>query len=281
MRRAHWLPVENGTVSVAKIALLPLAILVGIGHPVIVATLIPSVLAIAVLFPQVTRLARVPQPRTEPIVAVAGSLGELPRLVRRTTTSVALSLGTLTVTPFIVTAAAGPSQGAVFSLSLSVVQSLDFVGAALGVSLVVHASTAADQSGDMALAVFKRTAAVVGLGAAALIAVSPLVLRALNPRYVTLRGAEIITILAVGSFVRCVYVIWAALQRARRQMRALLMLNAVAATSVLATMAPVAHHWGAVGAALVIAAAQVILSAGAALHLMLQRSAGRAAVRST
>jgi O-antigen/teichoic acid export membrane protein len=114
-----------------------------------------------------------------------------------------------------------------------------------------------------------------------LIAVSPLVLRALNPRYVTLRGAEIITILAVGSFVRCVYVIWAALQRARRQMRALLMLNAVAATSVLATMAPVAHHWGAVGAALVIAAAQVILSAGAALHLMLQRSAGRAAVRST
>jgi O-antigen/teichoic acid export membrane protein len=281
MRRAHWLPVENGTVSVAKIALLPLAILVGVGHPVIVATLIPSVLAIAVLFPQVRRLARLAQPGSERFVAVADPLGELPRLVRRTTTSVALSLGTLTLTPFIVTAAAGPSQGAVFSLALSVVQSLDFVGAALGVSLVVHASTAADESGDMALAVFKRTAAVVGIGAGVLIAISPFVLRALNPRYVTLHGAEIITILAVGSFVRCGYVIWAALQRARRQMRALLGLNAVAATSVLATIAPIAHHWGAVGAAVVIASAQVLLSAGAALHLLLRRSTGRAAVRST
>jgi O-antigen/teichoic acid export membrane protein len=276
MRRAHWLPIENGTVSIAKIALLPLALLVGVSHPVIVATLIPSVLAIAVLYPQVARIARLPAPVRDAGLAVPDSLGELPRLVRRTTTSVALSLGTLTLTPFIVTAAAGPSQGAVFALGLSVVQSLDFVGAALGVSLVVHASTAAAESGGMALAVFKRTAAVVGVGAVALIAVSPFVLHALNPRYVTLHGAAIITILAVGSFVRCGYVIWAALQRARRQMRVLLLLNAVAALSVLATLPPVADRWGAVGAAVVVASAQVVLSAGAAVHVLVRRSTATA-----
>jgi len=267
MGRAHWLPLENGSVSLGKIALLPPAIAVGVFEPVLVATLVPSVVAVSVLFPQVLRLSRRPSPRDAETGALTEAVAGFSRMVQRTTASVALSLGTLTATPFIVTAAAGPTQGAVFSLALSVVQSLDFVGAALGVSLVVHASGAGPAGGRMAMIVFKRTAAVVGAGAVVLVIIAPFVLRTLNPRYLHLHGAVIIAILAAGSFSRCLYVIWAALQRARREMRALLVFNGTAATAVLATMAPVSLRWGATGAAIVIAGANALLSSLAAGHL--------------
>ena len=208
---------------------------------------------------------------------VGGAPDQLPRLVIRTTTSVALSLGTLTATPFIVTAAAGPKDGAVFSLGLNIVQSLDFVGAALGVSLVVHASSRAAESGRMALGVFKRTAAVVGLGAIALVAVSPFVLRLLNPSYVHLHGPALIAVLAIGSFLRTPYVIWAALQRSRRDMRPLLVLNSIAAMVVFALLPLAAHRWGAIGAGVVVALAQAILSAGCGLHMLMTYRRGEQA----
>jgi hypothetical protein len=73
----------------------------------------------------------------------------------------------------------------------------------------------------------------------------------------------VITLLALGSVVRVVYVIWAALQRARRRMGVLLGLNAAAATLVFTALVPVADRWGAVGAAAVLASAQLFLTLGA------------------
>jgi O-antigen/teichoic acid export membrane protein len=274
MRRAHWLPFENGSVSILKIVLLPLALVLGVRQPVVIASMLPSIAAIAVLYPRVRGLSRTiaDDPHT---TVIADADREVPKLVTRTTTSVALSLGTLTLTPFIVTATAGPSQGAVFSLCLSIVQAMDFVGAALGVSLVVHASAKASEAAAMALGVFKRTALIVGLAGIALVCVAPFVLRMLNPSYVHLRGPLVVAVLALGSFARVIYVIWAALQRARRNMRTLLILNAVAAAFVLITLPFAADSEGAVGAAVVIAAAQVILSAGASVQLLAARMRSR------
>lgn len=263
--RARWLPIENGSVSIAKIALLPLALGVALPHPVVVVSVLPTLGAIAVLRPQVRRLAagRPDGPGT----IGADAVTELPRLAARTTTSIAMSLGVLTATPFLVTAAAGPTEGAVFSLGLAIVQSLDFVGAALGVSLVVHAAGAGADGAHMARMVFARSAAIVGTAAIALVALTPFVLRLLNPRYLHLHGVAVIALLAFGSVSRCGYVIWAALQRARRRMRALMAFNAVAAALVLAAIVPVADRWGAVGAAALVAAANLLLSLCAAGHV--------------
>jgi O-antigen/teichoic acid export membrane protein len=268
MGRAHWLPIENGSVSLVKIGLLPVGIAIGVYQPVLVATLVPSLIAVAFVLPALRQMARPPAPAA---AAVADPLRQLPHMARRTIVSGALTLGTLTASPFLVTASAGPTQGAVFSLGLSIVQSLDFVGAALGVSLVVHASAAVHDSGRMALIVFKRTAAVVGAGAVVLVGAAPFLLHVLNPRYLHLHGALVIAILAAGSVTRCLYVIWAALQKARRAMRAMLVYNCIAAGYVLVVIAPVGARWGAVGAAAVVASANALLSAFAAGHLIWQR----------
>ena len=269
--RARWLPIENGSVSLVKIGLLPLALTAGLAQPVVVASLLPCVAAIAVLRPQVRRLAARQEGRAHTVDAVR----ELPRLALRTTVSLAMSLGVLTATPFLVTAAAGPEHGAVFSLALAIVQSLDFVGAALGVSLVVHASGHDADGGRMARVVLVRTAGIVGGGAVVLVLLAPFALRLLDGRYLQLHGVAVIGLLALGSASRCGYVIWAALQRSRRQMRALLTLNAVAASLVLAAIVPVASRWGAVGAAALVASANVFLTVCAGVHVAARRPARR------
>jgi len=269
--RARWLPIENGSVSLVKIGLLPLALAVGVAQPVVVASLLPCVAAIAVLRPQVSRLAAGHEGRSATVDAVA----ELPRLALRTTVSIAMSLGVLTATPFLVTAAAGPERGAVFSLALAIVQSLDFVGAALGVSLVVHASGKDADGARMARIVLARAAAIVGGGAVVLVLLSPFALRLLDGRYLQLHGVVVIALLALGSAGRCGYVIWAALQRARRQMRALLTLNAVVASAVLAAIVPIASRWGAVGAAALVAGANLFLTLCAGIHVAARHHARR------
>jgi len=272
LQRASWLPGENGTTSALKIGLVPAAIGLGVGYPVVVASLLPCVLAVAVLLPQVRRLAAGAGPDSGR-TTIEDAPAHLQQLVKRTTASIAMSLGALTITPFIVTAAAGPAQGAVFSLGLAIVQSLDFVGAALGVSLVVHASGAEGADRDMAVAVLKKTAALVTAGAVVLVVIAPWVLRILNPTYEHLHGVRVITILAVAAVLRPAYVIWASLQRARRRMRSLLVLNALASSFALTAMAPIAARWGAVGAAGTIVAAQLILSIGACVHVASGRMA--------
>ncbi len=271
MRRAHWLPIENGTVSAVKIALVPVGLALGLAQPVVVANLVPAVLAIAILYPRVRALGR--QEGVAESSVSQGGVSALRRMTRRTTSSVALSLGTLTLTPFLVTAAAGPIPGAVFSLALSVVQSLDFVGAALGVSLVVHASASASGTGTMARAVFWRASAVVGGGAVALVLLTPFVLRLVNPIFLDLHGVAVISVLAVGSVSRVGYVIWAGLQRARRNMRPVLIVNGLGSAVALLSVVPAAQAWGAVGAAVAVASAQFVLTLGTCVHLLAVRGA--------
>jgi hypothetical protein len=266
--RAHWLPFENAGVSIAKIGLLPALAAVALGLPLVVATLIPAVAAVAVIAPRVHGFARSADARAPQVAAGEPALAvrQLNALTRRTTASVALTLGALTLLPFVVTAVAGPAQGAVFALCLSITQSLDFVASALGVSLVVHGSARRSEAAHMARIVLLRSVVIVGAGALALVLIAGPVLRAMNPAYIALRGVEVITILAAASVVRTVFVTWSALQRARRAYRPILVLNSLGAVTLYTTLPAFCSHWGAVGAASALGVAQGVLSLGAAVH---------------
>ena len=279
LRRSHWLPVENGLVSLAKVALVPALVAAGAGAPVVVATLVPAALAVAVLAPAVHRTARTAgtaagSPASGTAEHGAGTATAFAPLARRTTAGVALTLGSLTLLPFVVTAVAGPAQGAVFALCLALVSGLDFAGAALGVSVVVHAAARPDDAAHLARAAFARAAAVVGAGGVVLVAVAPALLRLLGPSYVSLHGVAVVTVLAASSLARTGFVVWAGLQRARRRLGPVLRLNAVAACCLFAALLPAAHRWGAVGAAGALAAAQTVLALGAALDVLRHRGAG-------
>lgn len=271
LNRAGWLPPANVTASLGKIVLLPVLV-VGVGwHSLELATVVSAAVVVLVLAPMIRRTLIADDLATTTQLPAPRSFGEVNRLVVSSVTSVALSLGVLLLSPFLVTAFGGPSQGALFALSLSVVQALDLIGAAMGVSLVVHASGASVHTWAMARPVLIRTAALV-TAVAVLIAVSaPIALTLLNPEYGAMGASGVIALLCAGSIVRVLYMVWAAMQLARRNMKVLLALNVITASLFFALVPAMAGSHGAIGGAFALLVAQSVLSAGAAAHIIVTR----------
>jgi GT2 family glycosyltransferase/O-antigen/teichoic acid export membrane protein len=268
--RARWQPIVNIVMSLGRIVLLPVLILTVSWHSVEVATVVCAAAVVLVLRPMILRVLNGADdlPMTTSL-SVAESIKEFNRLVVATMASVALSLGLLIVSPSLVTAFGGPSQGALFALSLSIVQALDLIGAAMGVSLVVHASGAPEQTWSMARSVLIKTAALVAAGAVVIAALTPVGLTLLNPEYGAMGAVGVVGLMCAGSVIRVPYMVWAAMQRARRNMKALLTLNFASAALFLGTVPGMADRHGAVGGATALLVAQSVLSAGAALHMLL------------
>jgi O-antigen/teichoic acid export membrane protein len=194
--------------------------------------------------------------------------GEFNRLVVRTITSATLSLGVLNLTPFLVTVLAGPSQGALFAIALSITQTLDFVIAALAVSLIVHASGAPEQATTMARTVLIRANTVAIVGAVIIVPLAPLALQLLNAQYGAIGANRVIALLSFACVIRTVYTVWAALERSRRNMKAILVLDFVSAALLLAVLPGLCHVSGAIGGAFALLLADLLRTAGAVTYFV-------------
>jgi len=274
--RARWLPAANIAASAGKIALLPLLALTLKWHSVELAFVISALTVVLVLRPAIRRMINsgsgLPATATLPESQAAHTFN---KLVTQTITSSGLSLGVLTVTPFLVTVIAGPEQGALFALSLAIVQILDMVAAALGLSLVVHASSTPEDGNTMARGILIRSVALIVAGAAVMIAVVPVTLRLVNPIYGEMGAAGVIAVLCAGSVVRVIYIVWSGLQRARRKMKMLLILNFITGSMLFAIIPGLAGRYGALGGALAVLIPQTVLSLGAVAHFLATRRHGQ------
>ncbi|OJF12237.1 lipopolysaccharide biosynthesis protein [Couchioplanes caeruleus] len=266
MGRARWLPIENGLVSVCKIGFLPvLALSSAFGPVVVTATLLPALIGVLVMTPRVFRLAAAAD-ETAPAPELAA---EAKALAWRLMTAGAMTIGATTLLPFVVTAVAGPAEGAIFALCLAIVQGLDFVPAALGVSLVVHHAGLDDAPFPrVARVVLARTALLVTAGAVVLSLTAPFALPLLGETYAGLDGVTTLAILAGAAIPRTLFIIWAALQRARRNVRPLLRVNAMTVIVLYVSVGLLANRFGGVGAAAGLLIAQVWMTACAALHIV-------------
>jgi O-antigen/teichoic acid export membrane protein len=268
--RARWLPAANIAVSVVKIALLPLFAMMFAWHSVELAFVASATLVVLVLTPAIGRIIAsgkdLPDKATIP---ESRAIGAFNSLVVQTMASSALSLGALTVTPFLVTKFAGPKEGALFALSLSIVQALDMIGAGMGVSLVVHASSSPEQGNAMARSIMLRATALCVVGSVGLVAVMPTLLRLLNKAYGEMSATSVIAVLCLGSIIRVVYMVWSGLQRSRRRMKMPLVFNFISAAMLFAIIPGLCAAHGALGGAIAILIPQMVLSAGAATHFLL------------
>ena len=271
--RARWMLAVNGVIGVLRIGLLVAFAMSFVWHDVELAFVLASALVLLTLRPVIGRIVESSDGMPDTATLSADeSIREFDRFVVRTFAAVALSLGVLAITPFLVTAFGGPREGALFALSLSIVQTLDFIGTALAVSLVVHASNAPETAEPMARSILVKAFVLAVVGAVGLVAIAPTVLRMLNPEYGQMRAGAVIAVLCVASVVRTFYMVWAALQRSRRNMRALLVLNACATVTLFSTLPWLTEAHGAFGGALAILLAQTLLSIGAGVHFAMTRS---------
>jgi hypothetical protein len=93
----------------------------------------------------------------------------------------------------------------------------------------------------------------------------------INKQYGEMDAIVVTGLLCLGSTIRVVYVVWASLQRSRRNMLAPLLLNLVAATLLFALVPILSGAHGAAGGAVGVLVPQVALAGGAALHFIFWR----------
>lgn len=274
--RANWMPATSLAVSLGKILMLPLLAFVSARHSVELAFIIPAALTVLVVRPLIGRTVR--DGRGLPMAAhlpERQALNDFNKLSAQMVTLAIFWMGATMLTPFMVTKFAGPAQGALFALCLTIVQTLDYIAAAMGVSLSVHASSAPEQGGAMARAVLLRSAIVLAVAAALLVAVVPLGLRLLQKEYGEMGSLEVVATLSVGSLIQVLYIVWTGLQRARRKMAAPLVFNVMAATLLYALIPTLSAKYGALGGAISLLIFQIFLACAACLYYVVNRSIGK------
>jgi O-antigen/teichoic acid export membrane protein len=186
-----------------------------------------------------------------------------------------MGVGVILLMPFLVTAYSGPVQGAVFSLSMSIAQTLEFVGSAMGTSLVVHASKNPKDGSKMALVLFVRVSVLVAVGGVLVSLGAPIIFGILDPEYLDLNAEFVVIILAIGSLMRTMFVVWSALQRARREIGPLVVINGLFAGLLMVVLPFACFFWGAVGAAVAVGVAQTAASIAAVFGIARRRDAIR------
>lgn len=268
---AARLPAQNLVASIAKIALFPLLVAHFV-HSAVIATLIAAGAASAVIIGLI--IPRLVAGRCDGDIEETRpgpTRRDLSLFAARDGIASAMSLGVILALPFITTAIAGPVQGAVLALALSVAQALDLVSAGVGTALTAGLAARPDGMWVRARRAWVLTlSAVVATGAAVLL-LSPVIMAVLGPSYQQYPVVLVLTVLMLGSTVRVSFVVWASALRALGRTATLLKVNGFAVTMAMPLILVSTSQWGAVGAAAGLSAGSLILGCIGAAALLRAR----------
>jgi O-antigen/teichoic acid export membrane protein len=277
--RARWLPGANLLTGLVKLGLLPLLAITLHWHAVELAFVIATTGMVVVLGPAIWNVVKSDTVLPPATLSEDAALQMFNGFFAQSIASSGLNFGVLTLSPFLVTAFSDPEQGALFALVFSIVQTLDVIGMAMAISLVVHASSAPEGAWSMARSVLIKTVLLTVAGALFLIILVPPALRLLDPAYGALGATDVVQVLCALCVVRTVYTVWAALQRSRRNIAAPLRFNVAFAVILPVLVVTLCRPYGALGGASALLLAQAALSGAAGIHLLIIHRRGGEGVR--
>jgi O-antigen/teichoic acid export membrane protein len=245
--RAPWLPLENGLFSIAKIIVLPIALLAfgASGHGVFLAWILPLCVAVPVVNLLIVKRVLPDIRRSAPAdpASTLGTTGRLSTFVGLDLIGTVLGQLSAAAIPLIVVAALGAAQNAYFFLPFTLVTTVDLVF--LGLATAVTAEGSRDE---------RRTRELVGRAVRYLVAFqipvvvvmvlfAPLLLKPFGPAYVH-HGVTLVRLLAGASCFRSILFVFAAVARLRRRGTALLVVEGSAAVLLVGLVVVIAKHGG-------------------------------------
>jgi O-antigen/teichoic acid export membrane protein len=265
---AAKLPVQNILASAGKTAIFPV-LAVACPRPAVLATLVAAglaaVIVIAVIIPRLRTFGstdstdRPPQAPTRKDITVFAA---------RDGVASALSLGVLLALPFMTTAIAGPTEGAILAIALSIAQVLDLVSAGVGTALTTGLAADPSSVWQRAQRAWLVTTCCVLAAGIGVIVVSPVIMAVLGPNYREHPVVLVLIVFMLGSSVRIAYVVWASVLRAKRHTGTLLVVNGSTAAVAIPAILFGASEWGAVGAAAGLSAGSAVLGVIGAVNLL-------------
>lgn len=276
LRRAVWVPVENGAFGVAKIGILFVFAPLGTAFALFGAWMIPLTLTIpgisAALFfrflPKTPKLRR----------TISFGRRIRSKIVRFTVGDAAGGLFTQAWTyllPVVITASLGPRANALFFTTFLFSSTIDQVAANYASPLVVEIAHTPDKIAALIRSALRHIFVIVFPAVAALMLMSPLLLRAFGTKYVS--AVPLMCLLLLACLPKAVSVVFYAYCRVQRTTNRSAILQAYVCVTTLSAVVLLAHPFGLIGVGFSIVAVQ---TSGAAISWWALRTGLRPAERS-
>jgi O-antigen/teichoic acid export membrane protein len=251
LRRAIWVPVENGSFGVAKIGLLFVLAPLGTAFAVFGAWMIPLTLTIplisAALFfrflPQAPRFGR----------TVSFGRRMRAKILRFTVGDATGGLFTQAWTnllPVIITVSLGPSANALFFTSFLFSSTLDQVATNYASPLIVEIAHVPDKMVTLIRSALRHIFVIVFPAAAGLALMSPLLLRVFGEKYVS--AVPLLCLLVIACLPKAISVVFYAYCRVQRTTNRSAVLQAYVCVVTLVTVVLLARSIGLTGIGVVI-----------------------------
>jgi O-antigen/teichoic acid export membrane protein len=230
VRRAQWVPLENGLFSLAKIVLLGVFAGVSSAHGIVLAWLVAMALTLPpvnlYLFTRALPQHATTQRETRPLV-----LRDVARFVSVDYVGTLLAHLSTTALPVLVVSVLGADANALFFVAWTVGTSLTLVATNTGYSLTVEGAMDEARLAEHGRRALRRCLELVGTGAVVLMVAAPWVLALFGPRYEEASG--LLRLLAVAALPASVNLLYLALMRVRRNLRRIVTVQAAQCASVL------------------------------------------------
>jgi O-antigen/teichoic acid export membrane protein len=217
LRRAVWVPLENGVYSIGKLGLVVMfarllpqwgiftSWTIGLGL-----TVLPTMaLIFAWLIPRHMRL-----PQRD---AAQPTISNVAKYIAGDYVGGLCWLASTTLVPLIVFEEAGPAANAYFSLAWVFVMPLYVIGASMGSSLVVSAVLNSARLRALSYRMLLQTSLLVVPAAAVLIIGAPYILRVFGDQYAT-QGANVLRLLALATIPGTLNTLYVNVARVQRKM---------------------------------------------------------------
>jgi O-antigen/teichoic acid export membrane protein len=216
VRRAPWVPVENGVFGVLKLAALPLFAAVGVEHGVFLAWTLPALLLIVPVNLLLFRVAipehlRRERPAGSAVLRRLGRRG-LVRFMAQDYAATVLALAPTALLPVLIVGLLGSGANAYFYVPYTMVGAFTTLFFAAGMSLVAEGALAEDQVRVMAGRIARRIALILIPGTVFMIVAAPLILLPFGENYVR-ESTSVLRLLACGCGFSAVLVLYVAIAR--------------------------------------------------------------------
>ena len=268
LRRAIWVPLENGAFGVAKIGTLFVLAPIGTAFALFSAWMIPLTLTIPVIslvlfykfLPQAARPRRTAHFGQE-------IRSNIIRFAIGDATGGLFTQAWTYLLPVIITASLGASVDALFYASFLFSSTIDQIAANYASSLTVEGAHAPEQITSLVRLAFRRIFAIVLPAVAALVILCPWLLRAFGDKYVS--AVPLLDMLLLACLPKALSTVYYAYCRVQRTTYKSAMMQASVCAATLSAVILVAHPFGLIGVGIVILAVQS--SAGAVSWWALRR----------
>lgn len=256
LRKALWVPVENGTFGIAKIAILFAFAPLGTAFALFGAWMIPLTLTIPVISAALFYRFLPKNPLPERTISFGRRIRS--KIIRFTVGDATGGLFTQAWTyllPVIITASLGPRANALYFTAFLFSSTIDQVAANYASPLIVEIAHAPDRIVALIRSTLRHIFVIIFPVIAILMLLSPILLHAFGNKYVA--AVPLMSLLLLACFPKAVSVVFYAYCRVQRTTNRSAILQAYVCVATLSAVVLVARPFGLIGVGLSILAIQI------------------------